>query len=79
MAAREKKMKTPKHNLLPFLSTRETKCKFIRSCNLYSNASYTCMHVGGEYCGKYRTLNNKLQGRTDTIINEDFAESPLLV
>jgi len=39
----------------PFL-IREKQCKFDHSCNYYSNSSYTCTHMGGEYCGKYRIL-----------------------
>jgi hypothetical protein len=38
------------------LINRKVRCKFTRSCSLYSNASYTCTHTGGSYCGKYRKL-----------------------
>ena len=43
--------------ILSSLVLREKKCLFNRSCKLYSNTSYTCTHVGGGYCGKYRALS----------------------
>ncbi len=43
--------------ILSSLVLGEKKCLFNRSCKLYSNNSYTCTHVGGEYCGKYRALS----------------------
>jgi len=49
-------MKSFNPYILSSLVLREKKCLFSRSCKLYSNASYTCTHVGGEYCGKYRAL-----------------------
>jgi len=46
------------------LITKKNKCKFTVICSLYSNASYTCTHTGGNYCGKYRKfdrLKHKLE------------------
>jgi len=49
-------MKPIKQVLMSSLHVKETKCEFTSLCNLYSNSSYTCTHVGGIYCGKYRKL-----------------------
>jgi len=49
-------MKKSKALLFSSLINRKVKCKFTCSCSLYSNASYTCTHTGGSYCGKYRKL-----------------------
>jgi len=46
------------HYLLSILRFR-INCRFACSCTLYSNTDHTCTHAGGEYCGKYRTFNNK--------------------
>lgn len=54
------KMFNPKD--LSSILRREKQCKFNNLCSIFSHASYTCTHVGGEYCGKYRALqqtNNK--------------------
>jgi hypothetical protein len=53
----EDKMIKPKEMLFASLIDRKTICKFTGSCSLYSNASYTCTHTGGDYCGKYRKLS----------------------
>ncbi len=53
----EGKMIKSKERLFGSLVNRKTICKFIGSCSLYSNASYTCTHTGGNYCGKYRKLS----------------------
>ncbi len=50
-------MKVYKLKTLPTFQAFEKKCKFSSLCDLYSNASYTCTHVGGKYCGKYRVLS----------------------
>jgi hypothetical protein len=50
-------MKKSKELILYSLINRKAKCKFTRSCSLYSNVSYTCTHTGGSYCGKYRKLS----------------------
>jgi len=49
-------MKKSKDLLFSSLINRNTRCKFTGLCSLYSNASYTCTHTGGNYCGKYRKL-----------------------
>jgi hypothetical protein len=38
----------------------------------YSNSSYTCTHVGGEYCGKYRMLT-----KPAIPLNEKLTENPI--
>jgi hypothetical protein len=63
-------------NLSSFL-IREKQCKFNRSCDFYSNSSYTCTHVGGRYCGKYRILLQT--GHEDPAVNRDFAEEAMIV
>ena len=50
-------MKKSREMLFASLINRKTICKFTRSCSLYSNASYTCTHTGGDYCGKFRKLS----------------------
>jgi hypothetical protein len=50
-------MKESKEMLFASLIDLKTICKFTFSCNLYSKASYTCTHTGGNYCGKYRKLS----------------------
>jgi hypothetical protein len=42
------------------LLERKAGCEFTRICSLYSNASETCIHTGGQYCGKYRNLSRQL-------------------
>jgi hypothetical protein len=54
-------MKKPQEMSLNSLIYRKTKCKYTSACNLYSNASYTCTHTGGTYCGKYRKLNHRAE------------------
>jgi hypothetical protein len=49
---------TPNSKLL-LVTDRKPKCKFKKSCALFSNASYTCTHTGGKYCGKYRDLTQE--------------------
>jgi len=51
---------------------RETKCKFKDKCSLYSTNSYTCIHTGGNYCGRYRKLNqdNKLEHKKGKALME---------
>jgi len=49
-------MKKSKVTSFSSLTNRKAKCKFSGLCSLYSNASYTCTHTGGTYCGKYRKL-----------------------
>jgi len=51
-------MKKSKDLLFSSLINRNTRCKFTGLCSLYSNASYTCTHTGGNYCGKYRKLSS---------------------
>ncbi|MCW4000721.1 MAG: hypothetical protein NWE93_10815 [Candidatus Bathyarchaeota archaeon] len=41
--------------------TRRAKCKFSTTCELFSQTSHTCMHTGGNYCGRYRRLNDELK------------------
>jgi hypothetical protein len=50
-------METLKIRVVPTFRAPRKKCKFHQLCELYSNTSYTCTHVGGKYCGKYRALN----------------------
>ena len=65
------------NRIIASIIDRKTKCKFTYSCNLYSNASYTCTHVGGRYCGKYRTLAKKTKnGMTEEVT--DLTEEPIL-
>jgi len=45
-----------KLNVLSSIRLTKKKCKFNRSCSFYSSNSYTCIHVGGKYCGKYRIM-----------------------
>lgn len=33
-----------------------SKCKYYDICEYYRESSYTCTHGGGEYCGKFRSL-----------------------
>jgi hypothetical protein len=54
---REENMKKSKEMSFTSLINRKTMCKFTLSCSLYSSASYTCTHTGGNYCGKYRKLS----------------------
>jgi hypothetical protein len=57
---------TVKIHLFSEIVEPKTKCKFTSSCDLYSSASYTCTHTGGDYCGKYRKLsvgNGKFDGK----------------
>ena len=54
-------MSKSKELLLVSLINRKAKCKFTRSCGLFSNLSYTCTHTGGSYCGKYRKLSNSIE------------------
>ena len=64
-------MKKSKDLLFSALINRNTMCKFTSLCNLYSSASYTCTHTGGNYCGKYRKLNDlkeKLGNQNQTIM-----------
>ena len=64
-------MEKYKLNILPAFRTQIKNCKFSRVCKLYSNSSYTCTHVGGEYCGKYRALNqpkDKIASKTEDAI-----------
>ena len=56
--------------VLSSLVLREKKCLFNRACKLYSNSSYTCTHVGGEYCGKYRALSQ--MSKKDRDGNQSF-------
>jgi hypothetical protein len=35
-------------------------CKFEELCKMFSTQNFTCTHKGGEYCGKYRTLNREI-------------------
>jgi len=67
-------MKTNRNSILSALIERQPNCKFIRSCKLYSNLSYTCTHVGGKYCGKYRTLNNPSKNNIKLVVNGGCAE-----
>ncbi|MGD0996372.1 MAG: hypothetical protein ABR909_12720 [Candidatus Bathyarchaeia archaeon] len=57
---------------------RRIKCKFTRSCSLYSNSSYTCTHVGGSYCGKYRSLARIAEGKFAMEINGNLTEDRLI-
>jgi hypothetical protein len=50
-------MRKTTERLLSSLIDGKGKCKFTPSCGLFSNASYTCTHTGGSYCGKYRKLS----------------------
>jgi hypothetical protein len=45
------------------------RCKFTGICDSYRPDSYTCTHEGGgDYCGKYRQLNEqKLKEIEDTL------------
>jgi hypothetical protein len=54
----EEKMIKSKEMLFASLINRKTICKFTCSCSLYSNASYTCTHTGGNYCGKFRKMGS---------------------
>jgi hypothetical protein len=68
-------MKTTRNSILSALIERQVNCKFIRSCKLYSSLSYTCTHVGGKYCGKYRTLNNPSKNNNiELIVNDGCTE-----
>jgi hypothetical protein len=51
-------MKKSKESSFSSLINHKERCKFTCSCGLYSNASYTCTHTGGSYCGKYRKLSS---------------------
>jgi hypothetical protein len=74
LKGREKMRKTKEFVLLSALINRKTTCKFIRSCNLYTNASYTCTHTGGSYCGKYRKLS--LPAENAVLQNRHLIEIP---
>ena len=37
-------------------------CRYYRICECYYPESFTCREGGGEYCGKYRTLEVELLG-----------------
>jgi hypothetical protein len=50
-------MRKSREHLFSSLISGKGKCKFTASCGLFSNASYTCTHTGGSYCGKYRRLS----------------------
>jgi len=50
-------MKVYKLKIIPTFHPFENKCEFSSLCDLYSNTSYTCTHLGGKYCGKYRVLS----------------------
>jgi hypothetical protein len=65
-----------KNAILDCLLVHNSKCKFSRSCNLFSNSSYTCMHAGGDYCGKYRTLRHSVKTKRNQIRNERLTEVP---
>jgi hypothetical protein len=41
------------------IKSHSENCKFNQSCHLFSKASFTCTHKGGEYCGKYRALKKE--------------------
>jgi len=56
--------------ILSSLVLREKKCFFSRSCKLYSSSSYTCTHVGGKYCGKYRALSHVSEKERD--MNQNY-------
>ena len=71
MARREKKVKS---SVLTALMARKAKCKFTQVCNLYSSSSYTCAHVGGKYCGKYRALSDEPKEDLKILVNKDLTE-----
>ena len=70
-------MQTHKLTILPYFRAHKKKCKFNRTCNLYTDLSYTCTHVGGTYCGRYRTLAKAANGFA--IKNEDFVEDEIVI
>jgi len=39
---------------------RSRACIFSSICSLFYPESFTCMHGGGEYCGKYRSLSREV-------------------
>jgi hypothetical protein len=51
-----KYMKATLEGILTFLSLDKASCKDAHLCDCYSSSSYTCTHSGGNYCGKYRSL-----------------------
>ncbi|MCL4429369.1 MAG: hypothetical protein M1167_01330 [Chloroflexi bacterium] len=68
-------MKKSKEMLFSSLIYRKARCKFTHSCSLYSNASYTCTHTGGSYCGKYRKLSRPAEN-AETQTNPYLIEIP---
>lgn len=46
---------------LGHLLERKSKCKFAKTCTIYSTNSYTCTHLGGGYCGWFRKFLAKEQ------------------
>ncbi len=69
-------MTKSKEMLFSSLINRKAKCKFTRSCSLYSNASYTCTHTGGNYCGKYRKLRLDAEENFGNQTNPYLVEIP---
>ncbi len=69
-------MNKSKEISLVSLINRKSKCKFTRSCGLFSNMSYTCTHTGGSYCGKYRKLSNSLEESFTTLTKKHLIEVP---
>ncbi|MGD0644153.1 MAG: hypothetical protein ABSA75_04540 [Candidatus Bathyarchaeia archaeon] len=64
--------------VLPFFSLQEKKCKFNHLCNLYSNSSYTCTHVGGGYCGKYRALTQTTKNKITMKVNRNLTQDTIV-
>jgi hypothetical protein len=36
-------------------------CQYKKTCQSYSKTSHTCNHMGGSYCGIWRTKKNKVE------------------
>ena len=47
-------------------------CKFKKVCGLYRNDSFTCRHVGGNDCGKYRELEDAQNQTLNQLINDEL-------
>ncbi len=59
-----------------FLDLDRVTCKDAHLCGEYSPSSYTCVHGGGNYCGKYRALkkNDPQKASTEESVDVVVAE-----
>ena len=44
-------------------------CKYHDQCKHFREASYTCTHEGGSYCGKFREFENQSKLTMEVSIN----------